>query len=196
METMMARSGRFLALSGLAAIAFGIIVLVWPRLSLLALLWLFGAFSLVYGVFLVGSGLNLLANRSTEWVPYVLGGAAGLAIGAIAFLRPGITALALVYLIAAFAILTGIFQFIAAIDLHGKVEGDLWLGLSGVISFIFGVLIAIWPGSGVLAVLWFIGLYAILSGVSLLVAAFQIHGLQTRLKRAVSARGAQRTTPT
>lgn len=192
----MARSGRFLALSGLAAIAFGIVVLVWPRLSLLALIWLFGAFSLVYGVFLVGSGLNLLALRSTEWVPYMLGGAAGVAIGAVAFLRPGITALGLVYLIAAFAILTGVVEFIAAIDLRGQVEGDLWLGLSGVISFIFGVLIAIWPASGVLAVLWFIGLYAILSGVSLLVAAFQIHGLQSRLKRAVSAGRPQRTTPT
>ncbi len=196
METAMARSGRFLALSGLAAIAFGIVVLVWPRLSLLALIWLFGAFSLVYGVFLVGSGLNLLALRSTEWVPYMLGGAAGVAIGAVAFLRPGITALGLVYLIAAFAILTGVVEFIAAIDLRGQVEGDLWLGLSGVISFIFGVLIAIWPASGVLAVLWFIGLYAILSGVSLLVAAFQIHGLQSRLKRAVSAGRPQRTTPT
>ncbi len=162
---------------------------------MLALIWLFGAFSLVYGAFLLGSGLNLLAHRSTEWVPYVLGGAAGVAIGAVSFLRPGITALALVYLIAAFAILTGVFEFIAAIDLRGQ-DGDLWLGLSGVISFIFGVLIAIWPGSGVLAVLWFIGLYAILSGVSLLVAAFQIHGLQTRVKRAVSAGSPQRTTPT
>jgi uncharacterized membrane protein HdeD (DUF308 family) len=194
MDRMLARSARFLALSGIAAIVFGIVVFVWPRLSLLALIALFGAFSLVYGAFLLGTGLNLLAHRSTEWVPYILGGATGVAIGAVTFFRPGITTLALVYLIAAFAIMTGIFEFIAAIDLHGEVQGDFWLGLSGVISFIFGVLIAIWPASGVLAILWLIGLYAIVSGVLRLVAAGRIHGLQPHLKQAAGAY--QRPSPT
>lgn len=196
MDRMVTRSGRYLALSGVVAIAFGIIVFVWPRLSLVALIALFGAFSLVYGAFLLGTGLNLVAHRSTEWVPYILGGVAGVAIGAVTFFWPGITALALVYLIAAFAIITGIFEFMAAIDLHGQVAGDIWLGISGVLSVIFGVVIAIWPASGVLAVLWLIGLYAVLTGLTRLVAAFWIHGLQSQLRSTVSTVNPRRSSPT
>lgn len=196
MDTMLTRSGRFLGLAGLASLAFGIIVLVWPRLSLVALVALFGAFSLIYGAFMLGTGLNLLAHKRTEWVPYVLGGAAGVAIGAVTFFRPGITTFALLYLIAGFAVITGIFAMVAAIDLHGQVEGAFWLGLSGLASVVFGAVIAIWPTAGVLAVLWLIGIYAIVAGVTQLVASYRIHGLQTRLQQTVSGYQARRSSPT
>lgn len=82
------RSSRFLGLGGLVAIAFGIVLLVWPGLSLVALTALFGAFARVYGVLGLAAGLNLLAHRSTDWVPFVLGGLAGIAIGAGTFFWP------------------------------------------------------------------------------------------------------------
>jgi uncharacterized membrane protein HdeD (DUF308 family) len=190
MEKLMARGTRFLVVGGVASILFGLIVAFWPGLSLLALVVLFGAFSFVYGLMGLGVGLELVAHRSTEWVPYILGGLAGIAIGAVTFFYPGITALALVYLIAAWAIVIGIFETIAAIDLHGKVNGAFWYGLAGVLSVAFGVLVAIYPGSGALAIVWMIGFYAFLTGVLRLVAAYRIHGLETKLTK-VSTPAAQ-----
>jgi uncharacterized membrane protein HdeD (DUF308 family) len=128
------RSSRFLALGGLAAIVFGVLVLVWPGISLVAMIALFGAFAFIYGVFVLAWGLNLLARRSTDWVPYVLGGLAGIAIGAATFFRPCITALALLYLIAARAIVTGVLEIVAAVDLRGEIKGEWLLGLAGVLS--------------------------------------------------------------
>jgi uncharacterized membrane protein HdeD (DUF308 family) len=149
--------------------------LVWPGISLVAMIALFGAFAFVYGVFVLASGLNLLAHRSTDWVPYVLGGLAGIAIGAATFFRPGITALALVYLIAAWAVVTGVLEIVAAVDLRGEIKGEWLLGLAGVLSILFGVLVAIRPGAGVLAILWLIGVYAIATGIMRLVFAYRLH---------------------
>src|SRR5439155_25679589 len=125
---------------GLAVIAFVAVVLIWPGISLLALVALFGAFALVYGLIFLAQGLNLVAERRTGWVPYVVGGLAGVAIGAITFFRPGVTALVLVYYIAAWAIVTGIFEIVAAVDLDGEARGGRLLALTGVVSIVFGVL--------------------------------------------------------
>jgi uncharacterized membrane protein HdeD (DUF308 family) len=179
MDRALTRSSRLLALEGIAAIVFGIVVLIWPGLTLVALLALFGAFALISGVLVLAAGLNLLAHRRDDWVPYVLGGLAGIAVGAVTFLRPGITVLALVYLIAAWAIITGVFEVVAAVDLHGEVRGEWWLAIAGVLSILFGALVAIRPGSGALAILWLIGIYAILVGVIRLVFAYRVHNVQT-----------------
>src|SRR5579863_10046749 len=103
MSSAFVRNTRLLALSGLAAIAFGVIALVWPNLTFVALLALFGAFAILVGTFTLATGLNELAERQTDWVPYVIGGLAGIAVGAVTFLHPGWTALTLVYLIAFWA---------------------------------------------------------------------------------------------
>ena len=178
MERALARNSRLLAFSGLAAIAFGLVVLIWPNISAIALVALFGAFALVYGLLVLGQGLNLLAERQTTWVPSVLGGLSGIAIGAVTFFRPGVTALVLVYFIAAWAIVTGIFALVAAVDWAGEVEGDWLIALTGLLSIAFGILVAVRPGSGALAILWLIGVYAIVLGVIQLVTAFRLHGLQ------------------
>ena len=168
------RNTRLLALSGVAAIAFGVLTLVWPKLTFVALLALFGAFAFVVGGFTLAAGLNLLAERQTLWVPYVLGGLSGIAVGAVTFLWPGITALSLVYLIAFWAIVTGVFEFVAAIELAGELAGDWMLGLSGALSVAFGVLIGMYPRSGALAIIWIIGLYAILGGLTRLMVAYRL----------------------
>jgi uncharacterized membrane protein HdeD (DUF308 family) len=182
MYDALVRNTRLLALSGVAAIAFGVIALVWPNLTFVALLALFGAFALVQGVFTLAQGLNMLAERQTNWVPYVLGGLAGIAVGAVVFLWPGISALTLVYLIAFWAIITGVFEFIASLELAGQVKGDWMLGLGGILSVAFGVLVGMYPRSGALSIIWIIGLYAILYGITELMLAYRLNQGESQLK--------------
>jgi uncharacterized membrane protein HdeD (DUF308 family) len=182
MYNAIVKNTRLLALSGVAAIAFGVLTLAWPNLTFVALLALFGAFAFVTGSFTLASGLNLLVERQTTWGPYVLGGIAGIAVGAVTFLWPGISALSLVYLIGFWAVMTGIFEVIAAIELAGEIKGDWMLGLSGAMSVAFGILVALYPRSGALAIIWLIGLYAILAGVTRVYLAYHLHTLESRVK--------------
>src|SRR5260370_30632176 len=110
----MSRSAVYLGVAGVASIAFGAITLFWPGISLVVLTALFGAFALVYGALALGAGLNLVAHRSTEWVPYVLGGFAGVLIGAGTFFSPRLTYLALVDFIPARALPLGGFLGLAS----------------------------------------------------------------------------------
>ena len=185
MYNALVRNTRFFALSGVAAIAFGIIALVWPGLTFVALLALFGAFAFVTGAFTLGSGLNLLVERQTTWAPYVIGGLGGIAVGAATFLWPHWTALTLVFLIAFWAIFTGVFEIVASIDLAGELDGDWMLGLSGVLSVVFGTVVALFPRSGALAVIWLIGLYAILDGITRLMVAYRVNNAGKEVKSAL-----------
>jgi len=185
MYEALVRNTRLLALQGVAAIAFGVIALVWPSLTFVALLGLFGAFAFISGAFTLGAGLNLMTERSTSWVPYVLGGIAGIAIGAVTFLHPGFTALTLVYVIAFWAIIVGVFEVVAALDLAGQLDGDWMLALSGILSVAFGTLVAIYPRSGALSIIWIIGLYAIFAGVTRLVLAYHLHSGEDEVKSAL-----------
>ena len=180
------RSAMMLALAGLASLAFGVIVLVWPNLSLAVLIALFGAFALVSGMFMLGAGLEHLAERRTDWVPYVLGGLSGLAVGGVTFFRPGITALVLLYLIAGWAIVSGAFEIPAAFALWDETHESWLLGLAGVLSIAFGILIAVYPTSGLLTILWLIGTFAVAVGIVELVYAFRMHQTESRVKQVES----------
>src|SRR5690242_19954973 len=172
----MSRSAVYLGVSGVAAIVFGAIALFLPGITLVVLTLLFGVFAVVSGVLALGSALNLLAHRSTEWVPYLLGGFAGVLIGGATLLYPGLTAIALVYLIAGFAIVAGGFELIGSLQLRGAVSGAGWLAAAGVLSVVFGVLVAITqPAAGALAIVWLIGVYAILTGGSRLIGAYRTY---------------------
>ncbi len=186
LERAISRSAVYLGVGGVASIAFGAITLFWPGISLVALTALFGAFTLVYGAFALASGLNLLTHRSTEWVPYVLGGLAGVVVGVITFFDPGLTDLTLIYVIAAWAIIVGVFEIIASLDLRDAVKGAGWLTASGVLSIAFGVLVAARPGTGALAILWLIGIYAIVGGATRLYAAYRMHRVDSDVKQAVA----------
>ncbi len=185
MDEAITRSSRFLALSGVAGIIFGIVALVWPNITLVALVALFGAYAFVAGVFTLVAGLDFATEGARHWVPMVLGGIGGVAIGAVTFFRPGITALALVFLIAAWAIVIGVFEFAAGIELTGTVSGAWTLWLGGLISVAFGVVVALRPGSGALAIIWLIGLWAIITGVIRLVFAYRMRSNQAEVKSAV-----------
>ena len=174
MDKGLTRLSRWLVVAGIGDILFGGIILIWPGISLEALTIVFGAFALVYGLSAIGGGLNLLAHKSTDWVPFVINGLVGVVVGAITFVTPAITALSLTYLIAAWSFITGASLVIGAIDMRGM-PGVGWLALTGVLSVVFGVLVAIQPLAGVLAILWIIASYAIFAGVTQLVAAWRIN---------------------
>jgi uncharacterized membrane protein HdeD (DUF308 family) len=178
---------RMLALRGLAAIAFGVLALVWPGLTLWALVILWGAFAMADGILtLVAVATKAPATRARPWL-YVAQGLVGVAIGIITFVWPGITALALLFVIAAWAMISGVLQLMAAIRLRHLIEGEWLLGLIGALSVLFGIFLVITPGSGALVITWLIGWYAVVVGILQLLVAWRIRKLET-LPRPRSAR--------
>jgi uncharacterized membrane protein HdeD (DUF308 family) len=170
----LARNWGAVAFRGLLTILFGILILVWPEISLLLLVTFFGIFALIGGI--LALFIAFRGRQADEgWALFLaLEGLAGIAAGVIAFLWPRITAVALLYLIAVWAIVRGIFEIIFAIQLRREIQNEWLLGLAGLLSIAFGVLLAIWPGPGLLVILWTIGVYAIILGVLQLFLAFRL----------------------
>lgn len=179
MVVVLARNWWALALRGVAAVLFGIMAFAWPGMTLGVLLLLYGAYALVDGVLAI---IAAVAGR-TSWMPWwalLLEGVLGITVGILTFAWPGITALVLLYLIAAWAVATGVFEVAAAIRLRREIRGEWLLALSGVISVLFGIALAINPVGGVLAVVWLIGAYAIAFGVLLIALGFRLRGVAKR----------------
>jgi uncharacterized membrane protein HdeD (DUF308 family) len=164
------------ALRGAASILFGVLAIAWPELTLLVLAWMFGIYAALDGVLNIMSGVRGVRKRRRDWILVVLG-AAGVAAGVIAILWPGITALLLVLLIGAWAMVTGALETAAAIRGRGEGSGRWLLLVAGLASVVFGILIVLRPGAGALALVLVIGAYAIASGGLLLVAAYQLRAL-------------------
>ena len=178
MLNVLARNWWVLALRGALAILFGVLVFVWPEIALPVVIALFGAYALVDGVFSVINGIRDRESNRNWWV-LLLEGVVSIIAGILTFMWPGITAVVLVYIVAAWAIVTGIFEVWAAIRLREEIEGELWLGLSGLVSVIFGVLLVLMsPPEGILTLLWLIGVYAVVFGVMMLMLAFRLRGMQ------------------
>ncbi|HEV8164756.1 MAG TPA: DUF308 domain-containing protein, partial [Actinomycetota bacterium] len=164
------------ALRGVLAVAFGVVAWIWPHITVHALVLLYGFYALVDGLLALAALLvgGSLVRERRVWL--LVEGVAGIAAGVIAFLWPGITALVLLYLIAAWAIATGILEIAAAVWLRRELRGEWLLALGGVVSVLFGVFLIVRPGEGAIAVVWLIGLFAIVFGVALI-------GLGLRLRR-------------
>jgi uncharacterized membrane protein HdeD (DUF308 family) len=166
---------------GLAAILFGVLTLVWPKISLAALVLLFGVFAIISGVSAVAAALR---NREEpHWGLLLFEGILGILAGVVALVWPGITALAFLYLIAAWAILTGILELLAPLSFPMSFGRGLLFVLSGIVSIVFGVVIAAQPAAGLLAVVWMIGIYAILVGIMFVVVYFESRSLAHSLSR-------------
>jgi uncharacterized membrane protein HdeD (DUF308 family) len=162
-----------LVIRGLAAVAFGILTFFKPSISLLSLVILWGAYALVDGVFAIVHSIRG-ARIVQGWGWLLAGGIVSIGAGVVAFLWPGITALAFLVVISAWALLTGIAEIVTAIRLRRHLRGEWMLAASGILSIAFGVLLAANPGPGALAVTWLIGLYAILFGALLVALGFQL----------------------
>lgn len=176
MFDILTRKWWVIALRGLLAILFGIVALVNPGVTLLSLALVFGAYVFIDGVFAIVSALGH-GGREAVW--YVLEGILGIAVGIAAFLYPGIAAQALVFLVGFWAILTGIFEVVAGFEL--PISRDWLLTLAGVASILFGVLVFVNPGSGALAVVWLIGIYALVFGVTMLAFGIRLRSVGAKL---------------
>ena len=177
MMTDLARNWWALALRGVAAVLFGLLALALPGATLAALVILFGAYALVDGAFALVTAARAV-GRHAAWLGSLVEGVLGVAAGVAVFLWPGITTVALLALIALWAILTGIVEVVAAVRLRRELDGEWLLGLSGLVSILFGVVLLARPAAGALALIWAIGAYAILFGALLLGFAWRLRGRQ------------------
>jgi uncharacterized membrane protein HdeD (DUF308 family) len=176
MVSQLARNWWALALRGLFAILFGVLVFLAPITSLEALLLFLAIYLVIDGI---GNVITAFNNREryNQWWVTLLEGVVSILAGIAAFLWPATAAIAILFLIAAWAIITGVLEIMAAIRLRKEIENEFWLGLAGLLSILFGVVLIVWPGAGVLTVLWLIGGYAIVSGIFILMLAFRLRGL-------------------
>jgi uncharacterized membrane protein HdeD (DUF308 family) len=178
----LSRKWWLLLLRAVVAIAFGILTFVQPSISLAALVLLFGAYSMADGILCLWTAIAGPKDQDSWWL-LLLEGLLGVGIGVLTIWSPGITALALLFYIAIWAIATGVLEVVAAIRLRKEIDNEWLLLLAGIASIAFGVLLAAQPQSGALAVLWLIGSYAIVFGVLLLILAFRVRGFVSKLTK-------------
>ena len=185
---ILARNWGWFALRGVAGVLFGLLTFMNPAISLASLILVFGAYALADGVFTV---IAAIMNRRGErhWVTVLLGGVAGIAVGLLTFMMPGITTLVLLYLIAAWAIVTGGAEIAAAIRLRKVISGEWLLGLAGVLSVVFGLFLIVYPGPGALTVVLWIGAYAFVFGIMMIALSLRLRGWG----KVIGAGGAPRT---
>jgi uncharacterized membrane protein HdeD (DUF308 family) len=162
-----------LALRGLIAVLFGVLAFVWPGATLITLVWLFGAFAMVNGI------LSLILAAKTpkgysKVGSLIIGGLLGIVAGLLGFVMPGITALGLLILIAAWAIATGVMELLAAVRLHKIITNEWILILAAIASIVFGVILLFQPAAGALALIWLIGTWAVVFGTLLIILAFRM----------------------
>jgi len=167
-------------LRGIVAIVFGVLAWGWPGETLITLTLFWGAYALLDGVGALWSGWQTRDGGKPMW-QIVLIGLLGIAAGIFTFVSPGLTAIALLILIAVWAIANGVFEIAAAIRLRKEIANEWLMILSGAVSIVFGVLMLASPGAGAMAVLWLIGAFAIAYGALLIVLSFKLrrHGAAT-----------------
>jgi len=166
---------------GLCAILFGILAFVWPGITLIALVLLYGAYALVDGITAVAMGVTGRREGMPLW-GLILVGVLGIAVGVITFLLPGITAITLLVLIACWAIVRGIFELVAAARLRKMINDEWVLVVGGILSIAFGVILLARPAIGLLTMVWLIGSFAIAFGVVGIVLSLRLHALKNRLE--------------
>jgi uncharacterized membrane protein HdeD (DUF308 family) len=168
----LARNWWLILLRGIVAILFGVLAFLWPGVTLVTLVVLYGAFALVDGVLAIVAAITGGAPAPRWWLAIV--GLAGIAAGVLTFLWPGITALVLLVFIATWAIATGLLQIIGAIKLRKEIDNEWMLIASGVLSVLFGVAVLARPGAGALALIFVIGAYAIFYGILLVLFSLRL----------------------
>ena len=164
---------------GIGAIIFGFLAIMWPGLSLLTLVLLYGVFVLFDGGLALGAAIMGGTAEPRWWLALV--GVLGIAAGAVTLMWPSITGFILLLFIAAWAITAGVFEIIGAIRLRKEIEGEWWLIATGILSVLFGVLILMFPGAGALGLAFAIGWFANIYGALLV-------GLSWKLKKHAAVR--------
>jgi uncharacterized membrane protein HdeD (DUF308 family) len=159
-----------LLLRGILGILVGLAALIWPGITLAALVLVFGAYAALDGIANLVTGYLRSRIRERAW-PLVVHGLVGIAAAAVAVLDPVLTAFTLVLVVAAWAILTGVMQIVAAVRLRDAISGEWLLGWSGALSIAFGVLVILFPGAGALTIAMMFGAFAAANGIVLIALA-------------------------
>ena len=186
--TSLARNWWAIALRGVAAVIFGVLTFILPGITLAVLILLFGSYAVVDGVFNIIAAMRGRVGDQPRWL--LAGeGVVSILAGLITFVFPGLTALVLVYVIGAWAVVTGVLKIIAAIRMRNAIRNEWWLAASGVLSVVFGALVMLFPGTGALAMVLWIGAYAIVFGALLIALAVRLrnHRDETRVPMARAA---------
>lgn len=160
---------------GVSAVLFGLMALIWPSITVTVLVLLFGAYSFVDGVFTLASaafGRPKPTEANRIWL--VLSGVAAIFVGVVTFVWPSATALVLLWLIAGWAVVTGVLELMAAVRLRKEITGEWMLALSGLLSILFGVVLILWPEAGALTLIVFIGVFALVFGLALLALSVRL----------------------
>jgi uncharacterized membrane protein HdeD (DUF308 family) len=183
-ERALARIWKVTALRGVVAIAFSAVILIWPNVGLTALIALFGAFALVSGVATIAGALNFpIRGGQRAWL--VFEGLLGVAVGVVVFVWPDLSALGLLYAIAAWAIGLGIFEIALAFVLPISGGRSLLVVLGGLLSIAFGVIMFAHPGAGAVALLGLIAAFALVSGAMHIAFALELRRVAAELERRV-----------
>ena len=167
------RKWGWIVFRGLVALLFGVLAIAWPGITLAALVIVWGAYALADGLLALIAAWRVRDQGRPFWSLLIVG-LLGIAAGVVTFLWPAITALSLLMIIAVWAVAMGVFQIAAAIRLRKVIQGEWLLGLSGLASVIFGVVVIARPGAGALAVIWLIGSYAIFFGILLIALGLRL----------------------
>lgn len=170
------RNWWLIGLRGVLALLFGVLTLLYPSASLAAVIVLFGAYATVAGVLMIAAAVVHRRDRP-YWGAFVTSGALSILIGVVTFVTPHLTALALLYVVATWAILTGIGEIVAAVRLREEITGEWLLGVAGALSVLLGVVLFAFPVTAGLALVQWIGAYWAVFGVVLIALAFRLRTL-------------------
>lgn len=170
MDSFFLRSWWVPALRGVAGILFGVLTLAWPGLTLLTLIALFAAYALLGGAVSVAGAIRHRPGDDDRWLAMLLG-LVSIGAGVVAVMRPALTALVLVMVMAANALVIGVLDIVAALRLRREIEGEWMLVLAGLASIGFGAVVFLYPFAGVLTLVWLVSLYGFVTGALLLLQA-------------------------
>ncbi len=174
---LLAQNWWLFTLRGVLGILFGLIALIFPGPTILSLVIFFSAYMLVDGVFGIISAVRAIRRKEDRWGLLIFEGLLNIAVGIAAFLWPGLTVIAFIWLIAAWAIVTGALMTAAGFRLNID-HGRWWMVLGGLLSLAYGVLLIITPLIGAIVLTWWLGAYALVFGVALVVFSFKLRSRQ------------------
>jgi uncharacterized membrane protein HdeD (DUF308 family) len=163
----------FMLIRGMASIVIGILAIAWPGITIAVLVGIFGVYAIIDGITNLFIGFSRERAGGRSWA-HVGQGLVGIGAGVLAFLWPGVTALALVFFIGAWAVVTGVFEIVAAIRLRKVIKGEWLLALSGALSVAFGLLVFAFPGAGAVGIAFVLGTYAVAAGLILVMLGIRL----------------------
>ena len=173
MVETLSRNWWLVVLRGVLAILFGLSAFVWPGITWLTLIIIFGVYAIVDGLIAIWTGFSR-TKESPRWWTFLVEGLISLGAGIVALIWPGLATLVLIYIIASWAVFTGILEIVAAIRLRHEITNEWFLALGGVLSIGLGILLFLQPAAGSLAIIWMIAGYALIFGILLVILGIRL----------------------